>query len=115
MKDLILQYEKDFFNAEFCSSMANLDGRFSKDFFEYGKSGSVYYRECSINALMGLSKDKQIEITQFELTPLSENVLLVHYISYNREDNSYALRTSIWKTEDSNWKLYFHQGTPYRK
>lgn len=115
MKDLILQYEKDFFSAEFCSNRANLDSRFSKDFFEYGKSGTVYDRECSMNALMRLSKDRQIQITQFELTTLSENVLLIHYISHNKEDNSYALRTSIWKMENSNWKLYFHQGTPYHK
>ena len=114
MKDIILQYEKDFFNLEFCSNRINLEQRFSKGFIEYGKSGYIYDRESTITALMNLSEDKQIEITQFELTSLNESVLLANYISNDKNDNSYVLRTSVWKIEDNTWKLFFHQGTPQR-
>jgi hypothetical protein len=62
---------------------------------------------------MGLSEDKKFDIMQFQLDKLSENVILAHYISHDKDDNSYALRTSIWKKEDKEWKLYFHQGTLY--
>jgi len=112
IKEMILQYEKDFFNLEFCSNRLNLENRLSKDFVEYGKSGCVYDRESTITALLDLSENRWIDITQFELTSLSENILLVNYISYDRSVNSHALRTSIWKKEDNAWKLYFHQGTP---
>jgi len=112
MKDLLLQYEKDFFNAEFCGSRANLETRLSKDFIEYGKSGSIHDRESTIRALMDLSEDKQIEIAQFEITALDDEIVLVHYTSYDKDENSYSLRTSIWKIEGGNWKIYFHQGTP---
>jgi hypothetical protein len=114
MEKLILQYEKDLFSAKFCKNRLNLESRLSKNFIEYGKSGYIYDRESTINALMNLQEDKQIEIMQFELIELNENILLVHYISHHKEDDSYALRTSIWKNEDDKLKLYFHQGTVYR-
>lgn len=115
MKDLILQYEKDFFNAQFCQNKANLENRLSKDFLEYGKSGKVYNREFSMDELMSLSTDRQIEIANFEITELTEDILIAHYVSCNKNQKSCALRTSIWRIEDGSWKLYFHQGTPYTK
>ena len=112
MKELILGYEKDFFSQSFCSNIKNLESRLSKEFYEYGKSGSVHDRAIVINSLNNLPSDRQIEILQFELTQLSECVLLVNYISHHKDDNSYVLRTSIWINEDETWKLFFHQGTP---
>jgi len=111
MTEIILQYEKDFFSKAFCYVRGNLENRLSNDFIEYGKSGRVYDRESTINALHGLPEDRNIEITQFSLTVLSESILLARYVSHHRDDNSHALRTSIWKLEDNIWKLFFHQGT----
>jgi len=112
MKEQILNYEKDFFKQSFCGDIRNLEKRLSKDFYEYGKSGLVYDRAIVINHLNNLPNDRQIEILKFEMTQLSECVLLVNYISHHEDDNSYALRTSIWKNEEGTWKLFFHQGTP---
>ena len=63
-----------------------------------------------ISALINISEDRPIEIIQFEVTVLCEDILLVHYTSHHKENNSYVLRTSVWKFEDSNRKLYFHHG-----
>jgi len=112
MNEKILQYEKDFFSFKFCSNRANLENRLAKDFFEYGKSGMIHTRENTINSLASLTEDRRIEIINFELTVLSEDVLLVHYTSWHKDDDLYTLRTSIWRYEDGEWKLYFHQGTP---
>jgi len=112
LKNTILQYENDFFDIKFCNSRESLENRLSINFIEYGSSGSVYDRENIINALIPLTENRQIEILQFDLTLLSDDVLLAHYISHHKNDNRYALRTSIWKIEDSQWKMYFHQGTP---
>ncbi len=115
MKDLILQYEKDFFSAQFCRNKANLESRFSKDFFEYGKSGLVYSRSLAIDSLMSLSKDRPIEIANFEIAELSEGIIIAHYVTHDADDNSYALRTSLWRIEEGHWKIYFHQGTKHCK
>jgi len=111
MTNIILQYEKDFFSKTFCNNREKLENRFSKDFIEYGKSGFVYDREDVITSLLGLSKDRNIDIIQFSLTALCENILLARYISHHVDDNSYALRTSVWRYEDDSWKIFFHQGT----
>ena len=111
MKNQILQYEKDFFSKAFCSIRENLENRLSKDFIECGKSGFVYDRESTINSLYGLSGDRNIEILQFNLTVLSESIVLARYISHHKDSNLYALRASLWKFEDNTWKLFFHQGT----
>ena len=112
MKNLLLKHEKELFSATFCNSREHLERILSKDFFEYGKSGKIYDRESTISALMSMTKDKNIEISQFEITELHDDVIIVHYISSHRDDNSQALRTSIWRLEDGDWKLLFHQGTP---
>jgi len=109
---LILQYEQDFFDAAFCADRHRLEGRLSKDFVEYGKSGAEYTRDETIRALSAMADDKRIEITRFSLTRLGEDVLLARYVSYETDAHSYARRTSLWRLEDGEWKLFFHQGTP---
>ena len=111
MKELILSYEKDFFSKSFCNNIKNLENRLSKEFYEYGKSGSVYDRAAVIKSLNNLPSDRQIEILEFKLTELSECVLLANYITHHKDNNSYVMRTSIWKIEEKIWKLFFHQGT----
>ena len=111
MKDLILQYENDFFSKAFCNVRENLENRLSKNFVEYGKSGLVHDRVRTINALHGLTEDRDIKISQFSLTILCENSLLARYVTHHRDSKTYVLRSSIWKFEDMTWQLFFHQGT----
>lgn len=113
MKSMILKYEMDFFDAEFCRSRSNLENRLSVDFMEYGKSGRVYRRNDMIELLLD-SPNRYIKIEDFELTALHEDYFLVHYLSINIDDHSKALRTSIWKREEGLLKMFFHQGTPVR-
>lgn len=110
MKAEILKYEMDFFDEEFCRSQNNLENRLSADFMEYGKSGRVYHRRDTIDALLG-SQSRNIRIEGFELTALHEELFLVHYLSTHLEDHVKALRTSIWKREEGLLKMLFHQGT----
>ena len=110
--DLILEYEKDFFDKNFCDNRSNLEERLAPNFIEYGKSGKTYDRGNAIKALCDLPQNRQIEITNFKVSQLSCDALLARYISHDLKDDAYALRTSIWKYEDGKWKLYFHQGTP---
>jgi len=112
IKNVILQYEKDLFSCNFCNNRVNLENRLATNFVEYGSSGAIYDRDSIINALVGLSQDRDIEIMDFQLTVLSESILLANYISYHKGNGKYVLRTSVWKFENNNWKMYFHQGTP---
>ncbi len=112
INDLILEYEKSFFSMAFCINRQNLESILAEDFFEYGQSGQVWDRTTTIDTLTTLTEDRQIEISDFNLTELSENVLMTRWVSYHELNKTYALRTSIWKKNNNQWQLFFHQGTP---
>lgn len=112
LKQLILEYEKDFFKKEFCEDRYNLETRIHDQFMEFGQSGCVYNKEKIIQYLISLTADRNLEISDFILKQFDENLVVVHYKSKDKEEKTEALRTSIWKKEAFNWKIYFHQGTP---
>lgn len=107
----ILKYENDFFIKKFCDDVQNLNDRIHDEFIEYGKSGQVFDKNSIIEYLNNLDTDRDIEILSFKINNLEEDLVIANYISYEKELKTKALRTSIWKKECSDWKLYFHQGT----
>jgi len=107
----ILQYEEDFFSAEFCNSIDNIENRLCLDFYEYGKSGEIHRRDDIINFLLNMKQNRDIGIHNFSVTVLNENVLIAHYVSHEKVTNQYALRTSVWMKEEELWRMFFHQGT----
>lgn len=111
LSEMILEYESDFFSKSFCDNKQNLENRIHDDFIEFGKSGQMFNKTSIINFLNNLDENRDIEIENFKLKNVSHNVLMAHYISNEKEIKIKALRTSIWVYEDSDWKLYFHQGT----
>lgn len=110
MEELILAYELNLLNPEFCSNRENIEKLISKDFMEYGKSGQIYTQQEVIEFLLSC-KERDVKIKKFRLEYLNENVLLAHYISTDNINGTQALRTSIWKSENNLWRMYFHQGT----
>ncbi len=43
---------------------------------------------------------------------LASDVLLATYQTFRHNDSKYALRSSIWKKNQGEWQMIFHQGTP---
>ncbi len=111
LKQQILQYENDFFLKKFCDDIKSLNNRIHDEFIEFGKSGKVFDKNSIIKYLNSLDEDRDIEIISFKVKRIKEDVIIANYISYEKEIEVKALRTSIWKKESSDWKLYFHQGT----
>lgn len=111
LENTILQYEKDFFDAEFCRIKDNIENRIGLDFCEYGKSGTIHKRSDVVNSLANMQNNRDIEIYNFSAITLNKNIVIAHYFSHDKITNQYALRASIWKQEDTLWKIFFHQGT----
>lgn len=57
---------------------------------------------------MGIVKMK---MSDFEIHPLSDEIILATYRIYNEIGKQHSLRSSIWKLNDGKWKMVFHQGT----
>ncbi len=108
MKDRILELEKSFFKIQYIQDLEWLDQHIHDHFTECGKSGMIYHKKDTVEALFSCTEDRKIEIYNFECQFLNENSYLVHYLTKSKEDLIY--RTSIWVMEE-NLKLLFHQAT----
>jgi len=77
-------------------------------FVEIGSSGQVFCKDECLE--FGVSKARMV-LSNFELTILSESVVLVTYFIENRTSGENSLRSSIWKIVNNRWQMLFHQGT----
>ena len=111
LEDLILGYENDFFRKEFCNNLDNLNNRIHDEFIEFGKSGQVFDKNYIVEYLNNLGFKRDIMIQDFQLKQPKDGVVIANYITSEKKEGGKTLRTSIWIKENSNWKLYFHQGT----
>jgi hypothetical protein len=109
LKDHIRQLEESLLNPEVRSSRAQLKKILADDFFEFGSSGKVLYKEEDISDNgIGIVKMK---LSDFEIHPLSDDIVLATYRIFNEISDQLSLRSSIWKLNEGVWKMVFHQGT----
>ena len=84
------------------------------DFIEYGSSGLIYNKQIVINDLQS-ECPINFGTRDFKIKKLATDVILATYIAVKYNDTgieeSSSLRSSIWKLNDGNWQMIFHQGT----
>lgn len=85
-----------------------------EDFFEFGRSGKRYTRKQIIDIDTEIqSINCSLPLEAFKVSPLSETLYLVTYISeVQYETLERSNRSSLWEHKEDQWKLLFHQGTP---
>ncbi len=107
----ILQLEKQLMSYEY-EELATL---LADDFMEFGSSGNVYDKKIildSSNNRFTPANVTHMTITDFKIKLLSPAVILATYRTMRRDDRQLVLRSSIWKLNEGNWQMTFHQGTP---
>ena len=52
-----------------------------------------------------------MSLSNFEIYPLSKDIVLATYKIFDEISKQTSLRSSIWKREKGKWKMQFHQGT----
>jgi hypothetical protein len=85
----------------------------AEDFREFGSSGRIWSRS-EILAHLAAEPPGHLEASHFEVTLLTPELALVTYRSTWFRDGApprQALRSSLWRLEDSQWRVFFHQGT----
>ncbi|KAA3631812.1 MAG: DUF4440 domain-containing protein [Calditrichaeota bacterium] len=91
--------------------LAYMENILHKDFFEFGRSGSVYTRKSCLEIPACEIKAK-LPLDNFLVHYLSENCIMVTYITKDQLNNYKVVnRSSIWIKSEDGWKLRFHQGT----
>ncbi|STY31150.1 Uncharacterized protein conserved in bacteria [Legionella wadsworthii] len=91
----------------------NLIHLIDDEFIEFSSSGAVYDK---IEAGRWLAEKNSSEIkgVEFEAKCLSEEIILLAYISEIRpnpfSNAKFARRVSIWRKNKDRWQMVFHQG-----
>lgn len=87
-----------------------LNDLLAEDFSEFGSSGNSFNKKSMLEATN--NKSIRFTVTDFNIKLLSADVVLATYRTFRHNDRKHALRSSIWKLIDGQWKMIFHQGTP---
>ncbi len=79
------------------------------DFVEFGSSGAIYDKSSIIADLMQeAGVNKTFTVIDFQARELAPTIVLVTYKIVETD----TLRSSLWRFENDNWQMTFHQGTP---
>ena len=109
LKEQLLQLEEKLLKLEIRKSNDELSKLLADTFFEFGSSGKVLYKDEDISEMtLG---EVRMTLSDFEIHPLSEEIILTTYRIYNEVNEQHSLRSSIWKIVAGAWKMHFHQGT----
>ena len=108
-KELLLLEER-LLTPDVRTSVKELSNLLAEDFFEIGSSGQVWRLKDGLE-VNGIGVVR-MQLSDFEIHPLSENIVLTTYKIFNEDKQQHSLRSSIWKYEHSKWQMVFHQGTP---
>ena len=109
LKDHLLKLEETLLKHEIRTSPEKMTKLLADDFFEFGSSGNIWYKEDQLNGDDGMILEMIID--NFEVHSLAENVALTTYRIMDNTRNRLTLRSSIWKNRDGRWQMFFHQGT----
>ena len=86
----------------------------AEDFTEIGRSGRRWTRTemlAAIGQFDSSRDDGEIPVVSIDGRVVAPGVVLVEYRT-NEADGARTRRTSVWRCEDSGWRLVHHQGTP---
>ncbi len=85
------------------------------EFIEVGSSATLYNKAEVIRWLSSENQSERIG-SSFKARPLSEELILLTYISSIKDPSissiKKAMRSSVWRLANGQWRMIFHQGTP---
>ncbi|MFS0785366.1 DUF4440 domain-containing protein [Shouchella sp. 1P09AA] len=99
--------EESHLNTTIRTSGEALGQVLADDFFEFGSSGRIFYRQDFKDG----AGNNQLTLHDWTMHHLDERAVLTTYRVMNHDSNKVTLRSSVWKHVETEWKLFFHQGT----
>ncbi|MEI5906011.1 DUF4440 domain-containing protein [Bacillus spongiae] len=109
LRNHLLELEQELLQPNTRTTPAKLDSLLADNFFEFGSSGNIWYKQDSAGG-EGLSV-RDMTLSHFEIFPLAEDAVLATYRIQDKTRMVNTLRSSIWKLIDGKWQMFFHQGT----
>ncbi|MEH1770100.1 nuclear transport factor 2 family protein [Nostoc sp.] len=119
-ESLLRQLEERLLQPDVRKSAKDIMDLLADEFIEIGSSGRVFDKQQIIESLQNEPIEPLIQrsITEFKTLVLATGVILVIYRIVRHisgEQPVHSLRSSIWKLNNDQWKMIFHQGTLVRE
>lgn len=111
LETLLFGLEQELLGCATRSDAARLSQLLADDFVEFGASGNVWGTKAQVIAGLQEELFSARRMTEFALKRLSEDVVLVTYRCHRKAVGD-SLRSSVWRKEQGQWRMVFHQGTP---
>jgi len=109
----IIELEKKLLEYSTRQNSKELDLLLSDDFYEIGTSGRTYTKSVIIDRLPKESRSNVIA-EDFKTLELSPDVIQLRFKTVRKNEDgssSASLRSSIWRLNNNQWQMIFHQGT----
>lgn len=108
----IMNFEKELHTETTRNDMARIDKLLSDSFKEFGTSGNVYVKSDVLGSLP-LEDSSPIESSNWISDYIDQNSVLVTYDTTRIIDGLIikAKRSSIWRLERRDWRLFFHHSS----
>lgn len=104
----LLELELELLKPEVRKSKARLSEILADDFIEVGISGKIYDKQAILEALPQEEARNFKKITDFNISPLQEDLFLATYTL--EEDAGVSVRSSLWREESEGYQLVMHRG-----
>ena len=113
----ILKLEESLLLSEVRVSLDTLDKLLADDFMEFGSSGSVYYKKDTLKSVPANASKVKYTMSNFNAQSLADDIILSTFKTKHVIDGKtvFSLRSSLWRKNDDDWQMFFHQGTPIFK
>lgn len=115
IKEHIKKLEEKLLHSDVRRNPEILKELLDEDFEEIGSIGKASTREEVINWLVTKEKNIKWTLNEFRIRELAPDLVLAIYTAtvneHQKNVSKGSLRSSIWKLNDANWKMIFHQGT----
>jgi hypothetical protein len=111
--DQLRRLEESLWRAETRFDRDHMNEVLAPDFFEFGRSGRVYWRQDTLD-VPAQPIGATLPLAKFAVRSIAADVALVTYVSevtYGKL-REVANRSSLWSRQAGGWKIRFHQGTP---
>lgn len=108
LHDEILRLETALADRDAAAVNGTLEDLIADDFVEFGASGRTWDAESVRVLLRESTPSEPVEIADFEIVRLADEVVLA---LYRIEGTRPSSRSSIWVRRAGRWVIRFHQGT----
>lgn len=112
LRDEIPELEQQLLDPRIRSDRAALEALLDPDFMEIGQSGRMWDRSDVLSDLPDTPVfDGPRTVSDATLLEVAPGVALLTY----RIAETGTRRSSLWRRDETGWRMVFHQGTPARE